>query len=171
MTALAPAIDGSVLNLTGLINAGVTVNQRIGDWIRMINIHGNISVKGTDGTGQIVAVRCFIVQWHESAEQGDPLISDFVNNDTAPTGQFNFDNKGQFKILWTKLFNIVNQDNNPAYQRLIKFYVRCQSRPKTLYAGVLPKKFHYFFCIFSDTDAPGEIPTFRLDLVSRYTDS
>jgi len=167
----APATTGSVFPLTDIIGQGISSTQRIGDWIKVINLHGNLSVKAQDSVGQIVAVRAFIFQWNETAEAGPPSLEDIVNNVTAPTGQFSFSNKGQFRILWTKLFNVVNQDNNPAYQRMLKIYIRTNRLPKTLFTGVLPRKFHYYFMIFSDTAAPGEIPEYRLDLTVRYTDS
>ena len=107
----------------------------------------------------------------ESADGGPPVLDDIVFNSTAPTGQFQFTNTGQFKILYNKLFNLVNQDNNPAYQKMLKVYVKTSRRPKTVYNGILAKKFHYYLMAFSDTAAAGEIPDFRMDLTVRFTDS
>ncbi len=171
LNGLAPAVDGSIVGLTDIINIGSSALTRTGNWLKNINVHGTLSVLGQDSAGQIVTVRAGVFRWDLDASDGGPVLADIVSNDTAPGSQFNFENKGNFQILWTKVFNIVNQDNNPAYQRLFKIYIKTGRLPRILYNGALPKKNQLYFFIFSDTDAPGEIPTFRLDLVNRYTDS
>ncbi len=171
LNGTAPAVTGEIVGLTDIIVQGDTSIQRNGNWIRNINVHGTLSVKGQDATGEIVTVRAFVFRWDLDASDGPPVLSDIVSNDTAPGSQFNFENRGNFQILWTKVFNIVDKDNNPAYQRLLKIYIRTGRLPKILYNNALPKKNQLYFGIFSDTADLGDIPSFRLDLVNRFTDS
>jgi len=171
LNGIAPADLGSIIPLSDLILQGDLATQRSGDWIKPINLHGTVSVKATDSAGQIVTVRCFVFRWNEDASSGPPVLADIVSNTSAPGSQFNFANKGLFKVVYTKVFNLVNQDNNPAYQKLLKLYIKLNKSPKILFNGAFPKKNHLYFGIFADTDAVGETPTFRLDVVLRYTDS
>lgn len=171
VTAEAPAVVGDNQLLTHLINQGVESNQRIGDWIKVINIHGTLQVEGRDEGGQVVGVRAFIIRWNEDFTHHTPTLEDLVNNTVAPHGQYNFDSRKQFKVVWSKNFQVVNKDNNPQYTKLFPFYLRLGGGPKTLYDGVGPRKYQYQFFIFSDTDDAEQIPQYRLDAVTRYTDS
>ncbi len=167
----APAVTGEVQGLTDTIVQGDLATNRNGNWIKGRNIHGTLQVNGTDSIGQQVQVRAMIIRWNEDASVHIPTLDQVVNNPVAPGGQFNFENKGQFKVCWTKNFLIVNQDNNPRYTALFKIYMKIGYAPNILYGTSGAKKFHYYFIIFSDTDAVGEVPDYRLDLVTRFTDS
>ncbi len=167
-----PSVDGAVITYTELIPQGNGVNQRGGDWIRGINIHGALKVEGGDEkSGKVVTVRCMILRWDLDATTAGPTIADIVQNPTAPGGQFNFANRGNFQILYTKVFNIVNDATNPFFQRLLKIYVRLGRLPKVLYNGAFPKKNQLYFLIFSDTADVGQVPKFRIDMSFRFTDS
>lgn len=167
----APAVLGDIINISSLIVQGNSSQTRIGNWIRPVNYHGSLSVRGQDAMGEIVAVRAMILRWNEDLLHHVPTLDDIVENDTTPHGQFNFAGRNTFKVLWTRNFNIVNQDNNSHYQKLFKFYVRLSKGRKCLYDDDLPKKYQLFFMIFSDTVNVPEIPDYRLDSVLRYTDS
>ncbi len=171
VTGEAPAVTGENIALSSTIPQGDTSQEREGNWIRPVNWHGTLSVQGTDSAGQIVGVRAIIIRWNEDLAHHLPSLEDVVNNVTAPHGQFNFEGKNTFKVLWTKNFQIVNQDNNPQYTKLFKIYIRLGKGQKALYDDDVPKKYQFFFFIFSDTDSVGEVPTFRLDGTLRYTDS
>lgn len=171
LNGTAPSVTGELVDISSLIVQGPSSQTREGNWIRPVNFHGSLAMSGRDGAGQIVQVRAIIFRWNEDLLHHVPTLDDIVENDTAPHGQFNFAGKGTFKVLWTKNFQLVNQDNNPQYTKLFKFYLRLSRGPKILYDDNLPKKNQLFFAIFSDTLDVMEIPEFRLDAVLRYTDS
>ncbi len=170
-TAEADSGQDGIITFTEGIPQGLGATQRIGDWIKPINLHGTLSVKGNPEAGQITQVRCYIFRWNEDALSGGPILDDIVNNPTAPGGQFNFISKGLFKVYYTKVFNIVNDSTNPAIQKQLKIYVKLNRTPKVIYNAAQPKKNHIYFGIFSDTNLAAGIPTFRLDMTLRYTDS
>ncbi len=171
----APSFVGDSQPLTELITQGDGVTQRNGNWIKPVNIHGTLRVTAVNDPGAIspvVDVRAMVIRWNEDLSVNPPTLAHVVNDPSAPGGQFNFENKGQFKVMWTKNFTLVNDDDNSQFTKLFKVYIRLSRSPKTLFDGAaLAKKFHYIFYIFSDTNAAGEIPSYQIDFVTRYTDS
>ncbi len=172
ITSAAPAVVGDRISLTDGVPQGVTVTQRIGDWIKPINIHGNLTVQGDNGGNPVVVnVRAFFIQWLENASTALPDLEDLIENTTAPQGPYKFSAKGQFKVIWSRVFNIVNEARNPQFAKKLPFYINVSRNMKSIYNGPLATKGHYYFFIFSETDAVGAVPTYRLDATLRYTDS
>ncbi len=166
----APAVTGSNVALT-LINPGTGASARIGNWIKVKNIHGCLQVEGqNNGTIDVVNVRAFIFRWNENESTNVPTLDVLVNNTTAPMGPYNFESRKMFTVVWSRVFSIVNKENNTQFNKKLPFYVRPRG-PKTIYNGGVPAKFQYFFWIFSETDTADSIPSFRLDITTRWTDS
>ncbi len=171
VNSTAPSQNSENFALT-LINQGVDASQRVGNWVKVINIHGCLQVEGQPmGTLPVVNCRAFIFRWNENNSFSVPTLDQIVNDDTAPMGPYNFQNRGMFKIVWSRVFSIVNNERNSQFNRKLPFYVKLNRGPKTVYNAGLPTKYQYFFQIFSDTDTADSIPSFRLDITTRWTDS
>ncbi len=167
----APAQNPENVSLS-LINPGTGASERIGNWVQIVNIHGNLRVQGTaNGTVPIVTCRAFIFRWNENNTLNVPTLAQIVNSDIAPQGPYNFQNRKVFTIVWSRVFTIVNNETNPQITKKLPFYIRLRRGPKTVFNDVLPTKFHYFFQMFSDTDTANSVPSYRLDITTRWTDS
>ncbi len=169
-----PAVDGFVFQATD-IGIGTSVTQRVGDWISPAVMHGTIQVNAVHGISPAIREqmtgRIVIFTFKEDSADGDPTVSDIVNNDTSPNGQFNFVNRGQFKVLYTRTFSLVADHDSPFFTNTFKYYLRLGSHPKITFNGTITKQNHIYILLFSDVDtADPAVPEFRLDNVIRYTD-
>ncbi len=87
-----------------------------------------------------------------------------------PHQQYNIVNKGQFKILWSRTGILSNENTNPQYLKVFRFYVRPSM--KVLFEGdAVYKNNHLFIFGYSDTAAAANPPTFGFATRLRYTDS
>ncbi len=170
VTIASPAI----VPITGPIAQGDLNTQRTGNWIAPVNIHGYITVKGSDAAVvDSFGVRATILRWNND-EANDPISIVKVQEDTAaPAGPFRFINKGAFKVLWTRYITVINDIANPKFVTTRKFYIRLSGAPKVLYNINQSRKFHYFLLVTSDdlAAAGNNNPEFQIDSTFRFTDS
>ncbi len=170
----APGLVGEFQAITPFITQGDTATQRNGNWIQPIVMHGTVQVNALHaGTLSVVLVRFFFFRWLEDANINDAEVLDkLVNSTVDPNGQFNFENRGQFKILYTRNFSVVSKDNNPQFTKQFKYYIKLNRGQRVLYGDVgVPKKFQIYFAIFSNTATVDSIPEYTLNNVMRFTDS
>ena len=92
-----------------------------------------------------------------------------MQDTAAPHQQYNIQNKGQFQILWSRTGVLSNQDTNPQYQKVHRFYVK--PRMKILFNNAAFKNNHLFIFAYSDIDAAANPPTLTFDTRLRFTDS
>lgn len=173
------AIDGAVppagviIPITEGISLGDTQTNRTGNWIAAQNYHGNLVVKGNPaampGTDSFL-IRVGVFQWMNDTQFDPPDMSQIVHDLAAPLGPLSLLNKGSFKQLWARTFAIMNDDDNSQFLKKFSIYVKMSRRPKVLFDGDNPKKFHIYFFALSDSIVL-ENPAFSLQTVFRYTDS
>ncbi len=166
-----PSITGQVVHIS-LIGQGDENTQRNGNWIKPTSWMGTITVQGNNagaGDGIVPQYRVGIVCWKEN-EGINPFTLGSVMQDTAaPHQQFNIENKGQFKILWSRTGILSQDDDNPQFLKIHRFYVKPPM--KILYDGDAFKNNHLFIFAYSDIDTAASPPSFSFDTRLRYTDS
>lgn len=157
------------------IAQGNNNNQRDGNRLSPTNIHGNLTVIGEDAAaGTIQAnIRCLILRWNEDASVAEPTVNDIIQANNSIGGAYNIDNRGQFKVVWSRYFVLINNADNPQFKKTLRFYVRLSGAPKILYDGAggvaaNAKKYHYYFMVMSDSL---DSPELTLDSTFRFTDS
>ncbi len=161
---------GFTLHLTN-IGQGDDASQRTGNWIKPVTLMGTISVQGNDAAPPTVTpeFRVGVVQWKENQTLNPFAISKVMQDAFASHQQFNIQNKGQFKILWSRTGILSNHSQNPQFQKQLRYYVKPSM--KTFYDGQANKNNTLFFFAYSDIDSVNEPPTISLDTRLRYTDS
>ncbi len=165
-TAAIPVL----LNLSNMPQ-GDNNSQREGNRITPVNIHGHITVVGESAqTTDVTDIRLAIFRWNEDIEAtANPLAEEIMQNVAELGSSYNINNRGQFKILWSRYFTVVNNPDNSAFRRTLRFYVKL-SGPKVLFDVNQPKKFHYFFMALSNSAEIAD-PQMILNTTFRYTDS
>jgi len=150
------------------IAQGQTNSTREGNRITPVNLHGNITcVADSAAAGDTINVRLCILRWNEDQQSGDPVEADIMQNTTQLGGAFNINNKGMFKILWSRYFVLVNSDDNSSFKKTFRYYIRT-SGPKVLYDAANAKKYQLYIAAFAETV---DSPTVTFDNTFRYTDS
>ncbi len=144
-------------------------DEREGNRITPVNIHGHVTVTGEAAADDITDVRVAILRWNEDFSVNPPVTTEIMEDVTNLGSSYNINNRGQFKILWSRYFTIVNNADNPSFRRTLRFYVKL-SGPKILFDGATSKKYHLFFMILSNS-ADAATPTVTLNSTFRYTDS
>jgi len=150
-------------------------DQRDGNRLTAVNVHGHITLIGdTAGADDTTDVRVAIFRWNEDTTVAAPTVADIMEDVTNLGSSYNINNRGKFKILWSRYFTLVNDQANPSFRRTLRYYVKL-SGPKVLYDGAgaglgTAKKFHLFFMILSNSGDAGS-PTSTLNITFRYTDS
>jgi len=99
-------LTGTMGSLTSIAQ-GTTINQRVGDQIRLRGAYLNLTVTAAnaDITNQ---VRLLFFQWHPNLATGSPVIANILQTPTTngvlshPNVQF----QDQFTILFDRLFNL-----------------------------------------------------------------
>ncbi len=159
-----------ILPLTQLPQ-GMTNSQRDGNRISPVNVHGNITLIGEDAAAANFAnIRVVIFRWDEDQTQRVPVIADIMQNVALLGGPFNIDNRGLFKVLWSRYFVVINNADNPSFKKTLRYYLRAAG-PKMTFdggAGADAKKYHLYLAVFSQS---GDDPTVTFDNTFRYTDS
>ncbi len=87
----------------------------------------------------------------------------------APHQQFNVENKGQFKVLWSRTGILSNQNTNAQYLKTLKFYVKPSL--KTFYSNGIDKANHIFFFGYTGVEVINNPPSISIETRIRYTDS
>ncbi len=164
-----------LLQITGLAQ-GDAQDEREGNRIQGVNLHGHVTLQGDPvGGGQdITDCRVAIFRWNEDISGVQPTGADIMQDITQLGSSYNINNRGQFKILWSRYFTIVNSDDNPAFRRTLRFYTKLTG-PKILFDGAgggaaTAKKYHIYFMVLTNSPDVGH-PILTLNTTFRYTDS
>ena len=133
---------------------------------------GTITVQGNvDATtaGLVPQYRIGVLCWKENETLNPASLLQIMQDTAAPHQQFNIENKGQFKILWSRTGVLSNDEMNPQFQKVHRFYVKPPM--KILYDDEAFKNNHLFIFGYSDVAGASDPPTFSFDTRLRYTDS
>jgi len=162
----------NIVSLTPGIAQGSGATQREGNWIKPVILHGYVVCKGFDAAAApTYGMRVTLCRWNEN-ENANPISPTELYNDPAsPGSHFNIITRGQYKVLYTRFFTIVNDKQNPRFTRTLKYYIRLSGAPRITYNAALPGKFHYFLVVTSDDLSLAEHPQYQHDGVFRFTDS
>ncbi len=166
-----PSVGGQVIHITNIAQ-GDTNTTRTGNWIKPTSWMGTITVQGDiieAGSGIVPKYRIGVVCWKENESNNPITLAQIMQDVAAPHQQFNIENKGQFKILWSRTGILSNDDDNPQFQKMHRFYVKPSM--KVLYDDAGFKNNHLFIFAFSDIDVAANPPTVSFDTRLRYTDS
>ena len=161
-----------VVDLTSPIAQGDGATQRTGNWIQPVTYHGYATIRGTNNSSQITnKVRCMILRWKNDDSVDPAELAKVVFDPGDSTSSFNFDNKGSFTILWSRVFNISHADQNSQFLKTYRWKLSLGRGQKVLYADAAPKKFQLFFMAFSDSTVVAESPELAISSTLRWTDS
>ncbi len=168
-TSDIPTVTGQIHTITN-IGVGTNQSQRIGNWISAVTWMGTITLQGNSAAAvETAQYRVGCIQWREN-QNVDPIeLKDFMQDTSAPHQQYSVQGKGSFKVLWSRIGILSNDENNPQFQKMLRFYVK--PRSKVLYDGATFRKYHLFLFAYSDTAAAANPPTIMFDMRLRYTDS
>ncbi len=165
-----PSLTGSVIHVTN-IAPGDQNDQRTGNWVKPVTWMATITLQGNeDAEDALVSnfrVGCFV--WKENAQNKVPDIPTIMQEAADPHQQYNVENKGQFKILWSRTGILSNRSINPQYLKIFRFYVRPSM--KVLYDNDEFKNNHLYIFAYSDIDTLDNPPTYSFATRVRYTDS
>ncbi len=165
-----PNAVGLVTELSIGIAQGDAVNERNGNWIKPVTLYGTITVQGNAVAVQDTSLfRHMIVVWKEN-ETNNPIdLGQIVQSTVFPHQGFNVQNKGQYRILWSRTGIVSNNTDNPQFQKMHRYYVKPSM--KILYDGNAPKNNQIFFISFSDINLANDPPNVEFSHRLRYTDS
>ncbi len=165
-----PDATGVVTPITVGIVQGDAVNERNGNWIKPVTLYGTIVVNGNSaGATDTSFFRHMIVVWKEN-ETNNPIdLGQIVQSVVFPHQGFNVQNKGQYRVLWSRTGIVSNNIDNNQFQKMYRFYVKPSM--KVLYDGNAPKNNQLFFLSFSDINAGSNPPDVEFSLRLRFTDS
>ncbi len=166
-----PNTLGVVTPITVGINQGDAVNQRNGNWIKPVTLYGTIVVNGNEANiiEETIFFRLMIVVWKENETNNPILLNQVVQSVVFPHQGFNVQNKGQYRVLWSRTGILSTNSDNPQFQKMLRFYVKPSM--KVLYDGNAPKNNQLFFLAFSDIDVATNPPSVEFSLRLRFTDS
>ncbi len=165
-----PNTLGVVTPISSGIAQGDAVNERNGNWIKPVTLYGTIVINGNSGANVDTSFfRHMIVVWKEN-ETNNPIdLQQIVQSVVFPHQGFNVQNKGQYRVLWSRTGIVSNNIDNSQFQKMYRFYVKPSM--KILYDGAAEKNNQLFFLSFSDINAAGNPPDVEFSLRLRYTDS
>jgi len=160
-----------VENLTAMAQ-GNTSSQRDGNRINGVNVHGNITLNGEDaGVDEITPVRITIFRWNEDASVTVPTPALIMQDVAQLGGAYNINNRGFFKVLYSRFFTLVNSNDNVNFKKTLRFYTKLSG--KIIFDGGLVtdlKKFHIYIMIQA-TSTVATHPVLNSSITFRYTDS
>ncbi len=165
-----PTITGSVVHISNIAQ-GDLFNQRTGNWIKPTTFMGTVTIRGnaTADASFTPQFRVGLVCWKENQDLNPLTLAKIMQDTAAPHQQYNVQNKGQFKILWSRTGILSNQEDNPQYLKVLRFYVKPSL--KLLYDGADFKNNHLFVFAYSDVATAVNPPAYAFDVRLRYTDS
>ncbi len=164
-----PIVGGAIFHLSNIAQ-GDTNTQRNGNWIKPVSFMGTITVSGNPASGDLVSkYRVGVMYWKENQDVDPAAIAKIFQDVGDPHQQFNIQNKGQYKILWNRTGQVVNNTDNSQFVKLHRFYVRPPM--KVLYDDDTFKKNHLFIFGLSDVDIANGPPQLVFSIRIRYTDS
>jgi len=165
-----PHTAGSIVNMSD-IDQGLEQSQRVGNLIKPISWMGTITVQGNEMAAPelVPKFRIGLCCWKESQIANGFSIANIVQDSLNPHQQYKIENKGQFKILWSRTGIISNQDDNPQFLKVFRFYVKPSL--KVINDDAVLKNNHLFIFAYSDIDGAANPPAYSFDSRLRYTDS
>ncbi len=164
-----PSTVGAVFPITTPIGQGDQVNQRIGNWVKPVTWYCTITVNGNVATAETTTMfRLMAVLWKENEGINTFALNKIVQSVVFPHQGFRVQNKGQFKILWSRTGILSNNTDNPQFQKMYRFYVKPPM--KVLYDLASPRNNQLFLLAFSDIEAAANPPTIEFDSRLRFTD-
>lgn len=145
--------------------------QRTGNWVKPVSLMGTMTITGALGAAAPASkVRVSIVCWKENQDTDPIQLARILQDVARPHQQYNVESKGSFKILWSRAFNVINNDDNPQFLRTFRFYVRPSM--KVLFDDADQRKYHLFLVASSDQNPlAGDEPLISFNTRLRYTDS
>ncbi len=161
-----------VVPLTNNIAQGDTNLQRTGNWIQPVTYHGYVTVRGQNNSPQLTnGVRIMVLRWKNDESVDPALVNKVIEDPGDPFSSFKFTQKGAFTILYSRVFNIIHENQNPQFLKTYRFKLPLSRGQRTLYDGANPKKYQLFFMAFSDSLVPGQSPELSISSTLRWTDS
>ncbi len=172
VTAL-PTVLGNLVNLTAgaSLDQGDGVSQRNGNWIQPVSMSGHVLlVANAANTNEFHEYKVMIVQWMEDQGVANLTLAKIVDDTSDPYQGQNIQNKGQFRILWSRTGLLSTNPDNSNFQKLHKFNFKLPAR-KILYSINVDKANHIFMVGYSGDAAAAEPCEWRHSTRIRYTDS
>ncbi len=166
-----PSVTGSVVHISNIAQ-GDANTERNGNWIKPTSWMGTITLQGNNadaGAGIVPQYRVGIACWKENQTINPFELIKVMQDTLAPHQQFNIENKGQFKILWSRTGILSQDDDNPQFLKVHRFYVKPPM--KILYDDAAFKNNHLFIFAYTDVDTGANPPSYSFDTRLRYTDS
>jgi len=164
-----------LLKITGIPN-GDGQDEREGNRLTGVNLHGHVTLRGDPAGGgdEVTDVRVVIFRWNEDLSVQTPTNADIMEDINNLGSSYNINNRGKFKVLWSRYFTLVNNEDNPAFRKTLRYYVKLTG-PKILYDGAGAgdgdgKKFQIYFMTLSNSPDVGH-PIYTINNTFRYTDS
>lgn len=167
-----PSPGGAIVPITENIIVGTGVSERIGNWIKPVNLHGTIVIKGNEmaaGAQDSFLLRCGFFLWKNDISVDVPTASDIMFDVGAPFGPLSIVDKGSFKQLWGRKVLVSNDNDNPKFFVTLPYYLKLRNQ-QTLYNAGTAKKYQIFFFIIADSVGLNQ-PFYQIDFTLRYTDS
>ncbi len=171
--ATIPSISGVVVNVSN-INLGESFNERNGNWVKPVMLQGYVAFRGNPvqfGDQASVTARVAIIRWNNDIEFEPPSIVRIMSDTSNPMCPFNLRSKGSFKVLWTRVCLLSNNDDNTTSTLLYRFRIRLSGAPKMTWDENTQKKFSYFLIAYSEVPTEEAPPTLEFCSNLRYTDS
>ncbi len=164
------AITTGQMILISSIDQGDTNLQRSGNWIKPVSFMGTLTMTGdAASTATAVDYRVGVLCWKENDGVDPAAIAKVFQDVGDPHQQFNVASKGQFKILWNRTGQLINNEANSQFRKIHKFYVKPSM--KILFDGADETKYHLFLFALSDIDIANNPPQLAFSTRLRYTDS
>ncbi len=165
-----PASTGDITLISNVAQGDLN-NQRDGNWIKPITWMGTITViaNAVDKVNSTVPYRIGCVVWMENEDLNSLNLGKIMQDNFAPHQQFNIENKGQFKVLWSRTGILSTDPTNVRFQVVHKFYLKPSK--KILFDAATLKNNYLFIFGFSSVAQSNDPPSYRFDTRLRYTDS
>ncbi len=168
--AIIPHTTGVVFHISA-VGQGDANDERNGNWIKPTTFMGTITVEGTEAAADDIVprYRVGVLVWKENQDINILTMAKILQNTVDPHQQYNIENKGQFKILWSRTGILSNTSINPQFQKIHRFYVKPSM--KILFDDADFKNNHLFLFALSDVDVANNPPSITFSARLRYTDS
>jgi hypothetical protein len=153
-----------------LVAQGNENNERDGNRITPVNTHGHLTIVGDKAGGvNTTPVRVSILRWNEDASLTLPTASEIMQNVDNLGGTYNINNKGMFKVIYSRYFVLVNDITSPLFKKTLRFYLKLSG--KILFEGANTLKKYQLYMVIQATSTDVNTPTYSLNNTIRYTDS
>ncbi len=164
-----PTINGNITHISN-VSTGDSASERTGNWIKPVTWMGTITVEAdAANTNETVQYRIGCVCWKENQDANPIELVKLMQDTSAPHQYYNIQNKGQFKVLWSRTGILSTNIDNSKFQEVHKFYIK--GMQKILFNNADFKNNHLFIFGYSDIPTASDPPRYSFDTRLRYTDS